>query len=283
MTRIIVGIDGSANAMAALQWARERATLTGRELVAVFAWSFFDQGYHPPGEHLLPEFTESDAARVLDRALEQAGITTGVTRELVQDFAPEALIGVATADDLIVVGARGLGGFKGLLLGSVSHQVLEDAPCPVVVIHDATIRPATGEIVVGIDGSEASMHALRWAAAEAEAVGAPLRVVNAWQPPLYEEVLAPTYGVVLEEHAEHVLAEATADPALGDLTIAHEARCGGPAEVLLAHDESASMLVVASRGHGAIRRFVLGSTSRQVAQHATAPVVVVRAATDPAS
>src|SRR5205085_5825521 len=85
--------------------------------------------------------------------------------------------------DLVVVGSRGLGGFKGLLLGSVSHQVVTHASCPVVVV-PATPRHG-GErmnvIVVGVDGSKHSVAALRWAERRAEFTDECIHAVYAWQ------------------------------------------------------------------------------------------------------
>ncbi len=278
MSRTIVGIDGSENSLFALQWAVERAQRTGDEVVAVLAWSFFDQGYLPPGEVMQPEFTDEDAQRVLAEAVEAAGLTAKVTRQTIQDPAPEAITGFATADDLIVVGARGLGGFEGLLLGSVSQRILELAPCPVAVIHLHRDRPGGGRIVVGVDGSELSMRALRWAAVEASTIGAPIRIVHAWQWPLFAEIAVPEVYDALAKNADELLAEAAADPSLEGLDVEVTAANGGAARSLLAHDDDAVMFVVADRGRGPVKRMVLGSTSRQLAQHATAPVVVVRGA-----
>lgn len=79
---------------------------------------------------------DEDARRVVDQALAQAD-TTGVTtvRPVVrQGDASEVLLRLADGAELVVVGSRGLGGFKGLLLGSVGHHVTHRALCPVVVI-----------------------------------------------------------------------------------------------------------------------------------------------------
>jgi nucleotide-binding universal stress UspA family protein len=275
MSRIIVGVDGSEHGSVALRWATRRAERSDEEVVALLAWTFFDQGYRPPGEDLRPAFDDDDAKRVLAEAVEAAGVTGPVTQQTVQDPAPEAIVDAAEPHDLIVVGARGLGGFKGLLLGSVSNRVLELARCPVVVIHGEPAIVPDGEIVVGVDGSEESLVALRWAAAEATATGAPVRIVHAWQVPIYAEMATPQVLTALEEEATNLVAKVAEDPALAGVNVARDVACDGAAHALLAHDVDASMLVVATRGHGALKRLLLGSTSRQVAQHATSPVVVV--------
>jgi len=276
MSRIIVGIDGSENSQLALRWAVTRAETTGDEVVAVLAWSFFDQGQLPPGASMKPEFTDDDAQQVLAKAVDAAGVTEKVRRHTIHDPAPEGITDYARPDDLIVVGARGLGGFKGLLLGSVSQRILELAPCPVAVIRLDTHEVRDGEIVVGIDGSDVSMRALHWAADEASRTGAPIRIVHAWQWPMFAEIAVPEVYEALAKNAADLLAEAAADPSLAGTTVEVEAVNGGAAQSLLAHDDYARMFVVADRGRGPLKRLVLGSTSRQLAQHATAPVVVVR-------
>lgn len=278
MSRIIVGMDGSENSQVALRWATTRAERTGDEVVAFFAWSFSDQGHLAPGASMKPEFSDDDAQQLLAKAVEAAGLTRNVQQHTVHGLTPESITEYAQPDDMIVVGARGLGGFKGLLLGSVSQRVLELAPCPVAVIRlDGHAARRSAEIVVGIDGSDVSMRALRWAAAEAAAQpGSSIRIVHAWQWPLFGEVAVPEVYEALEESADSLLAEAAADPSLEGLTVKVEAVNGGAARALLAHDDDAAMLVVADRGRSPVKRLVLGSTSRQVAQHATAPVVVVR-------
>lgn len=276
MPRTIVGVDGSENSTIALTWAVERAAPRGDEVVAVLAWSFFDQGYRPEGEPMKAEFTEDDAQRILAEAVATAGLTGKVAQRTLHDPPAEAITEFAKPDDLIVVGARGLGGFKGLLLGSVSQRILELAPCPVVVIRLDASYDEHGEIVVGVDGSDISMRALRWAADEARATGAAVRIVHAWQWPMFAEIAVPEMYEALAEGAEALCAEAAGDPCLDGLTVEVDVVNGGAPRALLAHDGKASMIVVADRGRGAVRRTLLGSTSRQVAQHATSPVVVVR-------
>jgi nucleotide-binding universal stress UspA family protein len=95
--------------------------------------------------------------------------------------------------ELLVLGARVLGGFRGLLLGSVSQQCLHHSRVPISVVR-ATEAATPGErtpgrIVVGADGSPASNVAVRWALAEGTARGATVEVVHAWEPP-------PIYGPV---------------------------------------------------------------------------------------
>ena len=275
MRKIIVGVDSSDNGAVALRWAVAEAAHHNAEVLAVFAWSFLDQGHRAPGAPFDPEFGEGDATQILDDAVAAAGVDVEPTKVLVNDIPSDAIVAAAGPEDLIVVGARGLGGFKGLLLGSVSQRVLELAPCAVAVIRDEAFSFRPGEIIVGVDGSEQSLAAVRWAAFEARARGVGIRLVHAWQVPVYSSMAVPQVVNALEDGAQELLTEIAADASLDEVEVEWETMCGGASEALLLHDSSASLIVVATRGRGLVKRVLLGSTSRQVVHHATAPVVVV--------
>ena len=139
MGRVVVGVDGSAVSKAALAWALEEARVRHATLEVVIAWSYLDQPPQEEGESagFRPDFGEDDARRILDEMLaEVAGTEPGVevVKTVVCDLAHRALLAAAEGADLVVVGARGLGGLREALLGSVSHEVLQHARCPVVVI-----------------------------------------------------------------------------------------------------------------------------------------------------
>jgi nucleotide-binding universal stress UspA family protein len=144
--RIVVGVDGSEHAQAALRWAAEEARLRGATLVAAHAWT-----YTPPLAVGAPDLMaipagnlaeELDADRAAaERALSDAisaalGDDPGVSVELVlvEDAPGEGLVALAQDADLVVVGTRGRGNIAQALLGSVSHHVAQHAPCPVVIV-----------------------------------------------------------------------------------------------------------------------------------------------------
>ncbi len=142
--RIVVGIDGSTGASHALRWAIGEAEFRSAVVEAVScwqvpAWFALEGGGNDERERLTTAFAK-DAAGMLAAAVEaELGLrSVHVEQRTVEGRAAEELLAAASGADLLVVGSRGLGGFKGLLLGSVSSQCLHHAPCPVVVVPTST-------------------------------------------------------------------------------------------------------------------------------------------------
>ncbi len=133
-------------------------------------------------------------------------------------------------------------------------------------------------IVVGIDGSEHSINALREAASWAKALARPLHAVAAWQWPLTGTEYAIASGWNPEEDARTILADATKQ-LFGEGEVpswfSASAVSGSPAGVLLDESETASLVVVGGRAHGGFAGLLLGSVSGAVAAHAKCPVLVV--------
>lgn len=140
MGSIVVGVDGSQNSVAALRWAAEQAARTGSDVRAVAVWEF-PYGAIPPGPlgaATPPQIDLHGATeQMLDDALREAEIPDNVTvNRVVREGPPAAaLLEESKRDaDLLVVGARGRGGFIGLLVGSVTTQVVNHATIPTVVV-----------------------------------------------------------------------------------------------------------------------------------------------------
>lgn len=138
----------------------------------------------------------------------------------------------------------------------------------------------TRRIVVGVDGSESSKDALRWAKAHAETDGAELVAISAWSypvasfPMLVNQVAAPeTFDVEGETRA--ALARVVKET-LGDAEVTQRVFEGHPVTVMLAASRDADLVVVGSRGHGGFIGSLLGSVSQSLVAHADCPVVVIR-------
>jgi alanine dehydrogenase len=137
---IVVGIDGSEASRLAARWATREAQLRGADLLLVSAWEIpmdgFSFGVAGVSEDMLKALqkaAEDDLGEVLDEV--RAGAKdVDVSTKTVQGQAARVLLDASWEADLLVVGSRGLGGFRGLLLGSVSQQCADHAECPVVIV-----------------------------------------------------------------------------------------------------------------------------------------------------
>ncbi len=139
MSTIVVGVDGSAGSTKALTFALEEAQRRGANLKVVGAWHIpaivYEAGWAPAAIDLedYPKFTQD----AVDKALADVGAETSgveVTTVITKGQAADALCSEARGADLLIVGSRGFGGFRGLLLGSVSAQCSQHTPCPITII-----------------------------------------------------------------------------------------------------------------------------------------------------
>jgi nucleotide-binding universal stress UspA family protein len=141
MSRIVVGIDGSSESKQALRWAANEAKLRGTALRVVHAWAFpyfaLGPGIEPVFDADVIDNVRRVAEELVDNELAELGdVASGleVERAAVEGAPAPSLLEAAEGADLLVVGSRGLGGFAGLLLGSVSQQCAHHAPCPLVIV-----------------------------------------------------------------------------------------------------------------------------------------------------
>jgi nucleotide-binding universal stress UspA family protein len=137
---IVVGIDGSGPARLAVRWAAREAGLRHADLVLVSAWNLPLDGYNfgdvPFTEEALKALEIEAEERLAEAAEEARSVSTDlwIMTHAIQGQAAGVLLHASRDADLLVIGSRGLGGFRGLLLGSVSQQCVDHASCPVVVV-----------------------------------------------------------------------------------------------------------------------------------------------------
>ena len=283
--RVVVGTDGSPSSRKAMSWAAAEARRRRLGLVVVNTWTAPVELY-PSNLYVDPSAFSDAAVQTVDEAvapLAATGAPPIAIHRLVREGAPAVcLLDEAGDDSLLVVGTRGRGGFAGLLLGSVSRECVHRAKCPVVVVPASWSGVETGRIVVGVDGSEPSAVALRWAVAEAAVRECRLQVVNAYsypRPASVVDALAPCDEELLEKSSHSLL-----DEMISEALKATDARPSSvesvvtshtPAAALLDAARGADLLVVGSRGRGEFRGILLGSVSQQCLHHATCPVAVV--------
>ena len=286
MTKIVVGLDGSAEAAEAVAWADREAQLHKASLTAVLAWGLLSQYSADPEAPFNPNYDDRQARQALDaylgRALEPARAAL-VERRPVCDLPVRALLDESADADLLVVSSRGRGGFAGLLLGSVSNHLLSHTSRPLAIVRpvDRSERPDAAErIVVGFDGSPLAEAALRWAAEEAGLRSAILVIVHGWHLPYatgypFAEMTFDPSG--MEEDARRVLDGAAALVAGLGLTAPVETvlHLGDPAAGVMEAARGADLIVAGSRGLGGFKGMLLGSVTHHLAHHARCPLVIV--------
>jgi nucleotide-binding universal stress UspA family protein len=139
MAEVLVGVDGSEGSVKALRYAVEEARRQGWDVRAVHVWSMPLPDIATLGGFVLDVDREKLAEahrRQLDEAVEAVGDTEGVRieRELREGQPAEQLIDAAGEENVLVLASRGLGGFAGLMLGSVTQECVRHARCPVIVV-----------------------------------------------------------------------------------------------------------------------------------------------------
>jgi nucleotide-binding universal stress UspA family protein len=286
---IVVGVDGSEQSRTAIDLGVREARLRGRplRLVHAFVWPTMDVYIGPSPEGPPDGGLAAEADRLLADALAYAGDReVAVTGEVVIGAPVPVLLDEAQRAELVVLGDRGLGGFTGLLVGSVAVQVAAHAPGPVLVARGTPRED--GPVVVGVD-PDAGDPAVEFAFAEAATRGAELVAVHAWSgrlAPDDETELPLIYDAddVQGEQARRV--EASIAPVRQqhpDVVVRPLVRPGRAARTLIEASESAQLVVVGARGRGGFAGLLLGSVSQAMLHHSRCPVAVVRRAWDQAT
>lgn len=140
METIVVGVDGSDSSVSALRWALREARLRGASARVVHAWSYPQVSTYHEAAHVLNVPFADEAAALLDRVVEDVADAGGVEieKKVVEGEPAPALLEAARDASMLVVGSRGLGGFSGLLLGSVSQQCAHHATCALVIVREGS-------------------------------------------------------------------------------------------------------------------------------------------------
>jgi nucleotide-binding universal stress UspA family protein len=273
---VVVGVDGSERAMHAAEWAAREAVCREVPLRIVAAPAPLPQMQ----SRYVPEATVANAlrgmaARNLGLAVERVGeVAQGlrIETDLLSGPPAAAVANCGHGASMLVLGARGSGGFGAMLLGSVSRYCATHAPCPVVVVREETTA-AQREVAVGIRDPEDAQGALAFAFEEAALRGAELLVVHAW----------PWIPPGLHAKADPELISATAREQLEDMlsawqekyptvTVFPEVVQSHPARVLASLSARADLTVIGKR---TVPGLAIGSIRNVLLSYAHGPVAVV--------
>jgi nucleotide-binding universal stress UspA family protein len=288
---VVVGVDGSKSAVAAVRWA---ATIAVRDRLSLRLVHTYDM---PIG--LQTGAAEKDEP-ILDTLRDQGRRWLAEAREAAAEADPDlptetvleaihtvpALLHESETASMVVLGTRELGALRGLLVGCTSVAVAAQAHCPVVIVRgrDPDMPPRdTGPVVVGVDGTEVSEAAIAFAFAEASAREAELVALHTWTESLVDLALAGNNAVidlkVLEQEAGEALAERLAgwQEKYPDVHIQRDIIHDRPNRALRRCSSTAQLVVVGRRGRSSFPSLLLGSTSQHLLHHAWCPVAVVRA------
>ncbi|MGP3684495.1 universal stress protein [Streptomyces sp. IBSNAI002] len=289
---VVVGVDGSAAALAAVDAAATEARLRNAELHVVhcFVWPALHvpRGASPLGPPAggVRESVERMLAEALARA-QAAAPGVEASHGVIVGEAVTALETESRTAQLLVVGHRGSDGLIHALLGSTAVHLAAHASCPVMVVRGRP-EPA-GPVLVAVDGSAQGQSAVAFSFNEAALRGADLAALHAWSTWTDHDKPAPgrpleivdLIGDVRELQAaeDRLLAEALSGyrARYPDVTVRPRLVRGRTRSALIEATGGAQLIVVGARGRGGFAGLVLGSVSQAVLHHALCPVIVVRA------
>ncbi len=284
---IHVGVDGAWRDSGALEWALQESLLRHEPLEAVYVIDdrLRTSSYWQP---TVVDDAAMELVKDVQKDLDARPGSLDHEMDLVAGPPAATLAEVAADSRMLVVGRRGLGAFKRLLIGSTSEAVASEAAVPVVVVPNHW-KPSdhAGPVVVAVEDAGADHAAIGFAVTAATERNLPVRLVHAWDlPTMYSWDAVNVAGVsdeLLARSRRHIdaLAERLRSKNPG-LTVEVEVRRGHPvgAVVTAAEDCDAQLLVVGGRRHHRMAARLLGSVARGVLHHATCPIAVVHVRQD---
>lgn len=276
---LLVGVDWSDDSHVAVRWTGLLAHTLDCDVIALHAsspWVGLELAV-PPFDYDLYRKTVEDAVDGWTEGLADAHHEVVI----VEDEPAHALVLEASKIDptLVVVGAHATGGWMPRLLGSVTSKVIHGCESPVAVTPASTrIEPIVDDVVVGVDGSPASLRALRWAAKWAGELGVRVYALCAFPMEAYSEKprltdlssvdpIADTLDA-LRQLSHQVTHESGVE-------VASDVEIGAPAERLIGAGRGGSALVIGKTGSSTFAELVFGSVSRTCATHSDVPVVLI--------
>jgi nucleotide-binding universal stress UspA family protein len=275
--RVIVAVDGGAASDAALAWVLNRARTVE---MSVEMTTVVGLDSELPGGAETGYRTSFEAA--LARAEAQARASNpelAVTTKIRHGIPHEALIDASRDADLLVIGTNRTSAVAGMMHGTLPLKIAGQAECPTVIV-PAAWKPRPGKVVAGWTNDATAEEALDFAAREAEHGHGQLAIVHTWSSPPAAPVDGDSSAMLVERFISanrQLLAGAAhrVERAHPSVRVTQEMHAGSAAVAIIGAATDASLVVVGSRGRGAIADLLLGSVSHDVLLNMPAPVVVV--------
>ncbi len=277
---VVVGVDGSEESLLAVEWAAMEAKRHGLALHIVSAPAMVPRMH---ADRAVPATVADALRRVSERALKRAEARAGevssgleISTALLPGAPAPAVAGRGTGAAMLVVGARGAGGFAAMVLGSVSRYAATRAACPVIVVRQATMA-IHREVVVGVRDPQDVGGALAFAFEEAAARHAELVVVHVWSRfpgsvRAQDAIDGPFHPEQISDEVSRTLA-AVLDGwrvKYPGVEVRQDVIHGRPARVLVSYSARADLVVVGRHGASGV-----GSVQHALLDHARGPVAVV--------
>jgi nucleotide-binding universal stress UspA family protein len=284
---IVVGVDDSPAAKAAVEWGAQDAELRRIPLTLVHAispdlTSWWSTPLPPGLAHWQKDHGRrllDDAVKIVEKTCQQGGPTT-IRTEVLSSAAVPTMIDLSQDAQLVVTGSDGSDSWSNRLLGSVTSGLLRHAHCPVAITHGGEpLAPRQGQapVLVGIDGSSESDLATAIAFEEASRRNVGVIAMHAWSDVDVSDWPDVDWPAA-QSMSEQILAKRLADwrEQYPDVNVRRIVVRDQPARQLVTHSAEAQLLVVGSRGRGGFGEMLVGSVSESVALLARKPVIVVR-------
>lgn len=283
---IVVGVDGSASAVGAATWAGGVAARLGAPLHIVYATPYLGHNFTDEVAAVRAAAITGQreaAAAILDAAAGAVRHTQpdlSVSTSAPSESADEALETLSAQARLIVLGSQDVSPASALLIGSLTLKTITRSACPVIAWRGDIVTPTTQPIVVGVDGDNsaaalglafelaAALHVPLWAVRSSSSRRAPgdvtIPFLIDWDAleAMEWSSLTATVGPWAERHP--------------DVDVSFFVEPAKPSQALLHHLDGAQLVVVGTRGHGALAGALIGSTSLNLLHHARVPVGICR-------
>ncbi len=291
---IVVGVDGTDQAVGAARWAGAVAAAYGVGLHIVHAMPSLGRNLTEAATAIRAAIMsyQADSSQIfLADAADAVGAERPeltVTTESSRKPANEALIDASRTARMVVLGGNEVTPASALLIGSTTLSVATPAHCPVVAWRGENAAPTDAPVVVGTDGSDPAAAALDAGFEFADRFGRQLRAVRSWPnrlPPGAPSIpflvdWAALEAAQLTQLTEEVDRHNQRHP---DVNVQCFLEPEGPAQAVLEHAADAQLIVVGTRGRNALAGALLGSTSMNLLNHARVPVMVCRGVDEGAS